>query len=139
MDEQDCFIAYRELEGILYAFNLEWVIKQVVQSIREGKNFEENQGRNRTEEYSAQEQLLLLIDAVEQAVVNTVEIETEIRRFLSAQNLRPEIRFSPSDERGEDFFVFAPRLLEEEERLSSARQLRDYLNNLRSEVNLSDN
>ena len=139
MNEQDCFIAYSELERILYAFNLEWVTEQVAQSIREGKNIEENQGRNRTEEYSAQEQLLLLIDAVEQAVVNTVEIETEIRRFLSAQDLEPEIRFYPSNERGEDFFLFAPRLLEEEERLSSARQLRDYLNDLRFEVNLSVN
>ncbi|MBD1904079.1 hypothetical protein H6F53_00980 [Trichocoleus sp. FACHB-832] len=137
MNEEDCFIAYRQLEEILHEFNLEWVTEQVAQSIHEGKNIEENQERNRTEEYSAQEKLLLLINAVEQAVVNTLEIETEMSRFLSAQELRPEVRFYPSDERRGDFFVFAPRLLEE--RLSSARELRDYLNNLRFEVNRSVN
>lgn len=137
MDEEDCFIAYRQLEEILDSFDLEWVTEQIGQTIREGKNIEENQERNRTEEYSAQEQLLLLINAVEQAVVNTLEIATEMSRFLSAQELRQEVRFYPSDEREGDFFVFAPRLLEE--RISSARELRDYLNNLRFEVNRSVN
>ncbi|AUT01655.1 hypothetical protein CLI64_15370 [Nostoc sp. CENA543] len=132
MDEEDCFIAYRELEQILYEFNLEWVAEQVAQTIREGKNLEENEGINRTEEYSAQEQLLLLINAVEQAVVNNVEIAAEISRFLSVHELIPEIRFYPSDERGEELFVFAPGQIEE--RLSSARQLGDFLNNLRFEV-----
>ncbi|BAY22635.1 hypothetical protein NIES2100_23980 [Calothrix sp. NIES-2100] len=137
MDEEDCFIAYRQLEEILDSFDLEWVTEQVDQTIREGKNIEENQGRNRTEEYSVQEQLLLLINAIEQAVVNTLEIATEMSRFLSAQELSQEVRFYPSDEREGDFFVFAPRLLEE--RISSARELRDYLNNLRFEVNRSVN
>ncbi len=140
MDEIDCVATYRELEQILKEFGLEWVTEQVAQTIREGKVIEDKDERDRgvtkTEEYTVREQLILLINAVEQAVVNTVEIENEIKNFLAQEEaeakLRPEILFIPPDEKREDFFKFSPRSVAQ--RKGEASKLKDYLNILRSEV-----
>ena len=131
MNEQDCNRTYRQLEDILNEFNLQWVAQQVSQTIRDGKNIEESQ-----EEYSAQEQLLLLIDAIEQIGVNKVDIEREISDFLSEsvnQTIEDYISFYPSDEGEEEVLRFSPIHLEEKQ--GAAEQLMNLLNNLRDEVN----
>jgi hypothetical protein len=140
MDEIDCVATYRELEQILKEFGLEWVTEQVAQTIREGKVIEDRdekaRGVTKTEEYTVREQLILLINAVEQAVVNTVEIENEIKKFLAQEEteakLRPEIFFIPPDENRENFFKFSPRSLAQ--RKGEASELKHYLKILRSEV-----
>lgn len=136
MNEQDCIDTYHEIESTLSELQLQWVIKQVAKIIQEGKKIEVREsGRKknyRMEEYNSREQLLLLIDAVEQAVVHTVEIEGEITKYLVEQELMPKIIFYSPDERKDEEFTFSPNSLEI--RKKPAEELQKYLIYLRNEV-----
>ncbi|NQE36610.1 hypothetical protein E5S67_04375 [Microcoleus sp. IPMA8] len=91
MDEIEYAKLYQELAAILNEFNLGWVVQQVADTVEIGKVIEERSLKRKTpllkiEDYTAKEQLLLLIDAVEQATVNTSEMEDEIAYFLKVES-----------------------------------------------------
>jgi len=91
MDEIEYARVYQELAAILNEFNLGWVAQQVADTVEIGKTIEERSPKRKTpllkiENYTAKEQLLLLIDAIEQATVNTSEIEDEIAYFLKVES-----------------------------------------------------
>lgn len=91
MDEIEYAKLYQELAAILNEFNLGWVVQQVADTVEIGKVIEERSLKRKTpllkiEDYTAKEQLLLLINAVEQATVNTSEMEDEIAYFLKVES-----------------------------------------------------
>ena len=115
MNADECRETYQELEKILQEYNLDWVSQQVNETLREGKTVEEpsqsKSARTSTKDYTLPEQLLLLIDAVEQALVNTVEMEKEISEFLLKEqeqsDLMPVITFYSEDKREAKKFNFS--------------------------------
>ncbi|MEG3861807.1 hypothetical protein [Microcoleus sp. herbarium12] len=91
MDEIEYTKLYQELAAILDEFKLDWVVKQVAETVEIGKTIEERSLKRKTpllkiQDYTAKEQLLLLIEAVEQATVNSSEMEDEIAYFLKVES-----------------------------------------------------
>jgi hypothetical protein len=106
MDEIEYARVYQELAAILNEFNLGWVAREVADIVEIGKTIQERSLKRKTpllkiEDYTAKEQLLLLIDAAEQAAVNTSEMEDEIAYFLKVESetspLGTKITFAASD------------------------------------------
>lgn len=109
MDAKECAAAYQELAAILKGSNLGWVAAQVADTVRTGKTIEERSPRRKTpllkiEDYTSEEQLRLLTTAIEQAAIDTAEMEDEIAYFLRTEadnsQLTPTITFADSDEVG---------------------------------------
>ncbi len=137
---------YRELERILNYFEIGWVAEQVAQTIREGKKIEYKESKGatiiRTEEYSDKEKLLLLIEAIERAVVQTNEIQNAVTKFFNQKESDVKIRsikFYPEDEKSEFEDVFEFHLLSDQEQVMQQKnqannELKIYLKDLRTEV-----
>lgn len=135
---------YRELESILNDFELGWVAEQVAQTIREGKEIEdkESKGATRTEEYSDKEKLLLLIEALERAVVQTNEIQNAVTNFFDQKEGDFKIRsikfYREDDKTGnEDVFkfdFFSDKEQAMQQKIQANKELKIYLNDLRTEV-----
>ncbi|WP_218079749.1 hypothetical protein [Anthocerotibacter panamensis] len=150
MTDADCKEVYRELvemlsnRNILHGHQLDWVVEEVDQVIRAGEIIDERSENlsNRssrefrtTREYTPQESLLLLIDAIESVVVQTAFIEKEVTRFFQREgeefNISPEIRFV-SEEEGSETTVFS--YVSASYRAYQAIALQGLLTQLRSEV-----
>lgn len=141
MNEQECSAVYNELVGMLYSVRLGWVTDQVADVISAGKTVEEMVSGRKSPDlklnyYTPQEQLLILINAVEKAVVQIEEIESEITTILSHEAktsaLKPELRFtSPGDGKGKLFKYSIESVNLKKEQ---AQELRNLLEQLRQEV-----
>lgn len=140
MDEIEYARVYQELAAILNEFNLGWVAQQVADTVEIGKTIEERSPKRKTpllkiEDYTAKEQLLLLIDSVEQATVNTSEMEDEIAYFLKVESetspLGTKITFASSGAEGAKTIDFASHLTAP--RNKQAIALKDLLEKLPSE------
>lgn len=113
MTTEECNIVYDTLIDILNKSGVGWIVSQVEEQLRIGKTVEkeittltEGRGRNMllgvegyrerlrsgpkatfpvTIEYEAKERLSLLIDAIEQTVVDTAEMEGHILNFFGEE------------------------------------------------------
>ncbi len=146
----------RRLRDVVTNHDLDWVLDQVDEEIRVGKltqkkvtTYKEDEDRNSFSdqsfkpvskamltasiEYSDQEKLLLLVDAIEQAVVNTTIMADETVSHLAGlreDRGRPEVKFMPED--AEE----APSvsLTEISVRRRSATRLAELLNEIRDKI-----
>jgi hypothetical protein len=109
MDARDCLRAYDALRSALSTNNLQWVADQVSEEIRQGKTILKEVETLRegpsltiddartsrlqrgpratlpvTVEYDACEQLGLLIDAIERAVVDTASMEAHLSEYFGS-------------------------------------------------------
>jgi len=141
MNEQDCSAVYNVLIEMLNAIKLGWVTEQVADVISAGKTTEELVSGRKSPDlklnyYTPQEQLLLLINAIEKSVINTVEIEREIMDIFSheAQNcdLKPEVRFTSSVEVEGQLFKYSIESVNS--RQETVEALKKLLEQLRQEI-----
>lgn len=141
MAEIDHHQNYQDLVKILNKIGLKWVTQQVSETILAGKTIEDIQPRRmypalKIEDYTDAEKILLLIDALEQVVVNTAEIEAEITTFLgnlqTEFNINPELIFYEADEIEENAFKFMPE--SGGSRLKPATQLQRLLDRCRGAI-----
>ncbi len=141
MNEQDCSAVYNALIEMLNAVKLGWVTEQVADVISAGKTIEELVSGRKSPDlklnyYTPQEQLLLLIKAIEKSVINTGEIETEIMDIFSheAQNcdLKPEVRFTSSVEVEGQLFKYSIESVNS--RKQHSQELKKLLEQLRQEM-----
>lgn len=141
MNEQDCLTVYDELVEILNQLQLGWVSQQVMEVISAGKTVEEMVSGRRSPDlkltyHSPKEQLLLLINAIEQAVIHAVDIELEIANHFSEEattsDLQPEIQFLSSFEKNSPLIKFPTELVSS--RQKETEKLLKLLNKLEKEV-----
>ncbi len=103
---------FNGLDSVLRESGLDWVSAQVLQEVALGKPNrktisvpgEESDStrpsrRQRVEflstvPYTPEEQLQLLVDAIEQTVVATVEMQTSTLKMLSGDDYRRDVRFT---------------------------------------------
>ena len=88
MDEKDCAVAYEELVEIINEHELRWLAEKVASTIEEGKtslNYPESRKDpyREFEEFTAREQLFVLIDTIEHIVVEPVAIAGEVSYSVS--------------------------------------------------------
>ncbi len=141
MNEQDCLTVYDQLIEILEDFNLGWVVEQVIDVVSEGKTLEQTVSGRKSPDlkltyFSAQEQLLLLILAIEKVILNTVDFEIKIQASLTHEmkisQLKSEICFTSPFEKQGKVIKFIPESLRI--RQAHAKQLQTLLNQLKTEV-----
>lgn len=141
-EAQEVFIA---LSKILEEVGLTWMLEQVRQEIAHGKTStktlnifaEEFPDRSRqrrqrvrfvsTEEYDSEEQLYLLVDAMEQAVVASLEMQKGILALTELTG----VRFVP-DEGGQGLSITSDQISRE---VSVAEKLKATCEELRKELN----
>jgi hypothetical protein len=141
MNEEDCSAVYNALIEMLNSMKLGWVTDQVADVISAGKTTEEIVSGRKSPDlklnyYSPQEQVLLLIYAIEKAVINTAEIESEIMDILSHEgkmsDLKPEVRFTSSvDGKGK---LFKYNIESVKTRKENIQELKKLLEQLRQEI-----
>lgn len=138
MDEHNCGTIYDELVEILNQLELGWIAEQVEEILTAGKTVEEMvMGRKSPDlklaYYSPQEQLSMLIDAIDRTVISGVEMEQEIAALLDNQGLTTDFQseicwHSTLAQTGEFVKFYQPEILE---RLAAAEQVRKTLGKLR--------
>ncbi len=129
MTQQECASAYQELVEILRELNLGWLVERVETTLQRGKAlFKETNGEFYPyfEPYGQREQLFLLIDAVEKALIETVAMEEEIAKSLSQENLEPKAVWA--DDRGKSIHDYSPEVI------SVRKQNADVLKSLLEEL-----
>ncbi|WP_228041758.1 MULTISPECIES: hypothetical protein [Planktothrix] len=141
MNEQDCSAVYNALIEMLNSVKLGWVTEQVADVISAGKTTEEMVSGRKSPDlklsyYTPQEQLLLLIYAIEKSVIHTGEIEGEIMDILSHEattsDLKPELRFTSSvDGKGK---LFKYNIESVNSRQEKIQELQKLLGQLRQEI-----
>ena len=101
MNAQECELAYRKLLAMLEDTRFGWVIEQVEAGILAGdiELPEKKMSPTIIEDFSAQKKLKYLVDAIEQSVVNTADMERETISFF-----RSEIAFYPDSENSQASF-----------------------------------
>ncbi|MDY6803260.1 MAG: hypothetical protein SXA11_05565 [Cyanobacteriota bacterium] len=112
MTQQECASAYQELVEILRELNLGWLVERVETTLLRGKAlFKETNGKSYPyfEPYSQREQLFLLIDAVEKALIETVAMEEEIAKSLRAENMAPKVVWA--DDSGKSIHDYRPEII----------------------------
>jgi hypothetical protein len=126
MTAEECNIVYDTLVSTLDISGLQWIVSQVEEQLRLGKTVEKEirtltEGRSRdtlqgfeeyrehlrsgpkatfpiTIEYEPKEKLSLLIEAIEQAVIDTAEMENHIIEFFGKDLLSLEsVAFYPDE------------------------------------------
>ncbi|OCQ93332.1 hypothetical protein BCD67_03565 [Oscillatoriales cyanobacterium USR001] len=111
MNEKEYAATYQELAIILKELHLGWTAEQVADVVRTGKIIEERSPKRKTpllkiEDYTSEEQLQLLTNAVEEAIINIAEMEDEIAYFLRIEAEKsqfiPKIIFADPDEVGKE-------------------------------------
>ncbi|WP_413166655.1 hypothetical protein ACL6C3_08115 [Capilliphycus salinus ALCB114379] len=141
MNEQDCLTVYDELVEILNQLQLGWVSEQVLEVISAGKTVEEMVSGRKSPDlkltyHTPQEQLLLLIHALEKAIVQAVDIELEIAKNFGEEattsDLQPEIQFTSSFDRNSPHLKFPVELATH--RKKEAEKLLKLLQKLEKEV-----
>jgi hypothetical protein len=99
MTEPECQQTYQELVAMLQDLQLGWVVEKVEEQIQRGKMADtepmdvpaqttSQAVLTKPETYTEQEQLLLLINAVERLVVGSIEIEGALVDFLVEETER---------------------------------------------------
>lgn len=161
MNDAECIEVYDHLVRILNENELSWISTQVAEQIRLGKTvekeiatFKESHGEPPlfgadnyhiqykkgpkvtfpvTEEYEPQERLLLLIDAIEQTIVNTAEMESHVIGYFGEQlgENWEGIRFY-SEDQDSQFIVIDRRT--SSSRLHASQQLKQILDTIRKEI-----
>ena len=141
MNEQDCLTVYDELVEILNQLQFGWVSEQVLEVISAGKTVEEMVSGRKSPDlkltyHTPQEQLLLLIHALEKAVIHAVDLELEIAQNFSEEaktsDLQPEIQFTSSFDRNSPDLKFPVELATH--RQKEAEKLLKLLHKLEKEV-----
>jgi len=141
MNQEDCLAVYQALVEMLNSIKLGWVTEEVADVISAGKTTEELvSGRKspnlKLNYYSPQEQLLLLINAIEKSVINTEEIETEIldifRHETQNSDLKPELRFTSSVDGKGTMFKYSIESVNS--RQQHRQELKKLLEQLRQEI-----
>lgn len=141
MNEQDCSAVYNALIEMLSSIKLGWVTEQVADVISAGKTIEELVSGRKSPDlklnyYTPQEQLLLLINAIEKSVINTAEIETEIMDIFSHEapnsDLKPELRFTSSVDGKGKLFKYSVESVNS--RQEQTQKLKILLEQLRQEI-----
>jgi hypothetical protein len=149
MTEQDCQQAYQELASMLQDLQLGWVVEQVESRVPlledidpEHSGYSSGQAATTSSQavlakpvtHTAQEQLLLLIDAAERIVVDTTEIKGELINFLSEQEerLNSDVTMSFASDDGNS--LMQPVVEEPTERCQVVAELRQLLQALRHEA-----
>jgi len=133
MTQQECANTYQELVEILRELNFGWLVERVEATLQRGKAlFKQTKGESYPyfEPYSQQEQLFLLIDAVEKALIETVAMEEEIAKSLSAESLEPKVVWA--DDRGKSIHDYRPEVISV--RKQKADVLKGLLEELRRDV-----
>jgi hypothetical protein len=144
MTEPECQQTYQELVAMLQDLQLGWVVEKVEEQIPRGKMADPESMDvpaqttsqavlTKPETYTEQEQLLLLIDAVERLVVGSIEIEGALVDFLVEETERLQSPITLSFESDS-----VPALTPEDEGLEARRpaiaELRQILQALRQEA-----
>jgi hypothetical protein len=144
MTEPECQQTHQELVTMLQDFQLGWVVKKAESQMQQGKMADvqlldasfkagSQAGLTDSETHTGQEQLLLLIDAVERFVVGAIEIEGALVDFLSEETERLQSPVALSFEADS-----VPALTSEDEGLEGRRsaiaELRQILQALRQEA-----
>ena len=135
MNEKDCAAAYQELVEILNEHELGWIAEKVARLIEEGKT-SLNYPEWRTdphldfEEFTAREQLFILIDNIEYAVVEPVAIAGEVSEFLISQGLEPKI--IRSNGKTETVKDLRPEIVKPQ--VQNALELKEFLEELRQDA-----
>ncbi|MHC5893907.1 hypothetical protein [Nostoc sp.] len=100
------------------------------------KKNREKTPRIKREDYTAKEKVLLLLNAFETAVVNTIELEKELGKFLTEEisdsQLEPQIKFCSEEEENSYQFIFSSETINL--RQQEAREIQNLLNELRQEL-----
>lgn len=161
MDSQECDEVYAKLLQILSENKLEWTVDQVKEQILLGKTIEKEIvtfKKNKldlpmsfelemyqtplkkgpkvkfpvTEEYTPEERLELILDAIEQAIINTAEMENHLIRYFGT---------GLKEWRGVNFYAEETEslltLISEEtvlERFANSQHLKELIKKLRSEI-----
>ncbi|MBN3885866.1 MAG: hypothetical protein V7K64_22990 [Nostoc sp.] len=137
---------YCQIEEIINYYKLGWIIEQVNNSIHEGKivsiedklakKNREKTPRIKREDYTAKEKVLLLLNAFETAVINTIELEKEVGEFLTEEisdpQLEPKIKFYSEEEENSHQFIFSSDTINL--RQQEAREIQNLLNQLHQEL-----
>ena len=157
MTETESEQAFGTISEGMKSAGLEWVITQAAEQIRFGKPEMKSvrttiegspelavpglDGRRRstretfasTREYSANERLMLLLDALERALVSTSEMEAAVRKhvFGSQRNLNL-IKLIRTDEPGRQALELGRSA--DKDRLDSVRHLHELIANLRERI-----
>jgi hypothetical protein len=156
MAQRDLDEAYNEILDLLRRHELSWVVGQVQDQVRAGKpatrmvtprsapvsdlfagevSQPRRQRRERlaaTEPYSASERLRLALEAIERAVIQTVEVQREVVEFFDSEGIAGTgVAFEP--EQFDETARFEIRALPQS-RMDALTQLRSAINALRSEV-----
>ena len=162
MEDQESSAIYDTLLATLRRVGLEWVTDQVIEEVRLGRTIEREvetfkgsrlptdfiDVRSReyspqfrrgpkatfpvTEEYRPPERLKLVLDAIEQAVVNTVDMEHEVfDRLGTTLGINDGISFSIDEALGESIRL-DPQL--SALRFETSRTLRGLIDTLRREI-----
>jgi hypothetical protein len=154
MDDQEIETIFEGLSQMITQHKMDWVITQVSEQIRLGKIKDEEvkvlrhkrvTGRSphpdrymaelqpgpresflRTVEYSPKERLLLLVEAIEQAVANTAEMERELNVFYKRQGFS-RFLFQPDEETRESFQISPDGIVFRESYVTELKQLLDEL------------
>jgi hypothetical protein len=141
MNPEDCLAVYQALVEMLNPLKLGWVAEQVADVISAGKTTEELVSGRKSPDlklnyYTPQEQLFLLINAIEKSVINTGEIETEIMDIFGheSQNsdLKPELRFTSSVDGKGKLFKYSMESVNS--RQQHGQELKKMLEQLRQEM-----
>jgi hypothetical protein len=160
MNDVECDQTFGELSEIVRSFNLDWIIEQVKEEIRAGENIDEETVRGFASddrdvrslafdpageylkagrrakfpvvrEYSACERVILLIEAVDRAVVETAQMEAELlARFAKEDQQILKLGFADDEQE-------RIRLIDTEsvfKRAAAASELNILLKQLKDEV-----
>lgn len=149
MTEQECQQVYHELAQMLRELQLDWVVDKVDLLVQTGKTMDVDLTDDHMAgtgsvsphavltkplTYTAQEQLLLLIDTIERIMIDTTEVEGALVDFLSEEGQRLNAPFTLA-------FASEDTLLPDQfmvecvtERRPVAAELRQLLQDLRQEA-----
>lgn len=160
MNDRECNEAYERLINILNQNKLEWIVTQVEEQVRSGKTVEKEidtlkESRRGfdlftiddypsrlmkgpkatfpvTVEYQPSERLVLLLDAIEQAIVNTAEMEHHFIEYFGGEvDNWQGVEFYSEDPNSRPVAINKETVLS---RLDNGKQLKQLLDALRQEV-----
>jgi len=132
MDLRECELTYKKLVVVLDELKLGWLVEQVNAGINAGHiELPQKKGSPTiTEDFSAQTRLKYLIDAIEQAVINTFEMEQEVAIFFEHR-----VAFFPDAEDSQALLLInGDAYLPHERRSEAINYLKELLNTLKSRI-----
>jgi len=161
MDSQECNKVFERLLHMLDKNKINWVVEQVKQQVQLGKTIEKEietlkhkekefaqlreddvyipkvkKGPKAkfpvTEEYTPNEKLNLLLDAIEQAIVNTADMENHLIEYFGSSLQKWEgINFYPDEPESKPISINLETI---SDRFDNSQYLRDLIIKLRREI-----